>query len=151
MKRSRLAIILLLVAVVGLAFALRKPLLTILLVRSATSAEVQTLLNAPHHILAPTGWHATPSAATGSVHRWRKDRPVGLWIGYFKTTAAEGWVRAEFRRDGSQVGGHTFFHTDGRVDYQSVYNGPIFKQPPWQWGVTDLTAEEMEAVRRSTD
>ena len=151
MKRSRLAILLLLVAVVGLAFALHEPLLTILLVRPATSAEVQKFMKAPHHLLAPTGWNATPSAATGSVHRWQKDRPVGVWIGYFKTQIAEGWVRAEFRRDGSPVGGHTFFHADGRVDYQSVYNGPIDKEPPWQWGVKDLTAEEMEKVRSSTD
>ena len=143
-RRVRRALMLIVaLTLVGGIVGTHEPLRRWILTRPATPEEVTVFLGPPHHLLSPTGWHATPRWASGSVHRWRSETAVGTWTGYFRTEVAEGWVRRRLALDGSPVGGTTFFTADGRIDYQS---GPeTRREPPWLWGEQDLTEEEMAA------
>lgn len=143
MKTRKIVLTILILTIVVFSFGLRRPLLFLVLARPATSAEIHSLLGPPSHLLSPTGWHATPSWATGYVHRWKTEMPVGQWYGYFKTEIAEGWIRSHFDLDGSRVGGFTLFAADGRIEYQWQANQPTTNSPPWLWGEKDLTEEEM--------
>ncbi|MEM7165554.1 MAG: hypothetical protein AAF581_08820 [Planctomycetota bacterium] len=139
MKRSKVALLLLAAAIVGSLAWAWGPIYFWVVARPATTTEAQSLLREPWNVLSPTGWHATPSSASGYVHRWRESTPVGQWDGYFKTPIAEGWARARFDLEGTLIG-HSFFDANGRVIDQWKWSSGSWqtkKSPPWWWDEQD--------------
>ncbi|MEM7260595.1 MAG: hypothetical protein AAF488_01300 [Planctomycetota bacterium] len=144
-------VLLLFLVLLALGYVYRHPLGIFLRSRPATPEEVRAQLEAPHHLLSPTGWHATPERARGSMARWRENTPVGIWYGYYVGDRAEGWVRRRFDLNGDPIGGYTFFLPDGQIEYQFEANKPGCKEPPWLWNEDALTDAEMRALDRWSD